>query len=381
MRMVFRTRALIASLVATLASALCAHAGTHEASCVVRISGNDLQLPLSDVLMNEIVNSEPFVSRTLTATLGDSAARRDSEYTFAFESVDGGPTGARGSRGPILVGKVTVTIAEGGPPKAPELLGAVCSQLRDALIRLSESDISLEREQLQEQEARLHDLEARHADLMARAEELQARTSSGSLAGWSPDTTRKLGAEIDNLKRNLAANTARHEAIARQLAELGAKAADAAESDPLLAQLMRIVEYRHMQLDQTRKLAESGQVSEVAVAEAESHVAEARIALLHGQEEAKERATGGLTTDLKRKLIELSIENAEMEAQLEERSARLAQIREEGLDELGRLYDQNIQPELRQAESGLEVMRKEVERMRGRLAQVRPPRFDVIVGQ
>lgn len=394
MKSVSESAALVISLaVAALASA----AGTREASCVIRILGNDLALPLSDRLIQEILQSEPFEARTANVVLKEASGHAGI-YTIAFETIDEMATGVAaggqsvvgrarmGGMGSmnlrhVLVGKLGVTIAEGGPPVAAELLTAVCNELRAALDQLYASDMEMERDQVAAYEQRVVDLEQRHAELVQQIEALKAKTSGDSLAGWTPVSTQKLAMEIDELKRNLASNRARHDAIAVQLAELNKNAQAQASQNPLLEQLAQIVRVREEQLAFARMAFEEGSASKTEIGELEAALADAQVALIRGREESLERVMAGMAGDLKRKLVDLSIENAEFEARLRERSERLAEVQSAGLDELGRKFEQKLMPELEQVERQLAETRSELEHARARAASARPPRLDVIVGR
>jgi len=387
MKSVSGSAALVISLaVAALASA----AGTREASCVIRILGNDLALPLSDTLIQEILQSEPFEARTARVVLKDAA--REEAFTISFETIDDAVVGSTGVPGRrlvpsgtttrlVLTGKVGVTIAEGGPPVAAELLTAVCNELRAALDQLYASDMEMERDQVASYEQRVLELEQRHAELSQQIEALKAKTSGDSLAGWTPVSTHKLAMEVDELKRNLASNRARHDAIAVQLAELNKNAQAQASQNPLLEQLAQIVRVREEQLAFARMAFEEGSASKTEIGELEAALADAQVALIRGREESLERVMAGMAGDLKRKLVDLSIENAEFEARLRERSERLAEVQSAGLDELGRKFEQKLMPELEQVERQLAETRSELEHARARAASARPPRLDVIVGR
>lgn len=187
--------------------------------------------------------------------------------------------------------------------------------------------------------------------------------SSGG--GGSPEQLREQFDDTRSMLRELSLDRvsveARREAIEERIDELRKNADVAAESDPMIAELLKIQEIRERQLEAARTLNATGRSANSELAQAEADMAHARIEFLKAQRAAAEQASGGVLRELNNELSNLIVRAAEIEARtqaLDESAEILADqtsvrttARREALQQKLKLLQQRLaQVEIDQAE-------------------------------
>lgn len=123
--------------------------------------------------------------------------------------------------------------------------------------------------------------------------------------------------ELRKLQLDLVGQNARQKALEAATAKVAKQAEARVESDPIAAELKKIVAVRIREVEQLTKLAEAGKVAASELAAAESAVAEATSKLLERRERSAHGGGADLLMRLNEELLMLSILTAETSARLD----------------------------------------------------------------
>lgn len=158
--------------------------------------------------------------------------------------------------------------------------------------------------------------------------ETQLRKTTGAV-DVSPASLRERMDSLQTQKESatieLAAKLARSDALAEQIAKLSSQIQSKIESDPIAAELSKVVDACQKELDREQK-APAG-YSASAVDQAAASLAQAKAKLLERQEAAANAAGGDVVSSWNRELMTLAVDIAELKARshaLDDRLTRYA---------------------------------------------------------
>ena len=206
-------------------------------------------------------------------------------------------------------------------------------------------------------------VEVDYADLSKRVKEQQAE-----MGGHSPEGARaalgKLEDERQRLELELAGMQARQKAVEEWIARTSNEMREAANTDPIIAELEKAQAAQERVVEVARRQFESGTISQSAVADAESKLSDVKIQLLERKRAGGATGGPGGTTDpltaLNRELQTISID-------IVDRKARLAFI-EKRTDRVRNAAAMAADYEILEAERA--TLRKELESARRELRMV-----------
>jgi hypothetical protein len=160
-------------------------------------------------------------------------------------------------------------------------------------------------------------LAAQEAD-RAENELMELQAKLRELSGSGPLSCAAVLGDISGLQREFqsiemkeASQSDTIEAITSKIAEAEAKATEKLKSDPVTNELQRLLELQILNLENVKKLVETGRTSQTDLADAEERLARARIELAKRREELTKSAGGDLIASLNNQLSNLSIEMAQ----------------------------------------------------------------------
>jgi hypothetical protein len=200
---------------------------------------------------------------------------------------------------------------EGKPvkPAAEEFMNAVVKNMCETLNIAADDFRSRIR-------ARIN-LAAQEAD-RAENELMELQAKLRELSGSGPLSCAAVLGDISGLQREFqsiemkeASQSDTIEAITSKIAEAEAKATEKLKSDPVTNELQRLLELQILNLENVKKLVETGRTSQTDLADAEERLARARIELAKRREELTKSAGGDLIASLNNQLSNLSIEMAQ----------------------------------------------------------------------
>lgn len=352
--------------------------GTHEASCIVRISSNPRVLPINDELIRTLLASTPVIGEPAREILGSKSEPYEEDLKISFELLREYESDEQN----MLVGNICVRVDEGCRPAADKFLFNMCQRLERALARVGEVDERRMRERLHEVEEELARAQAQFEELRAARRDLCEQAGRADLSRERiEDTIHELEEHKAELELKLAGSAAREAALTEQIAKLSEQAREAAEHDAVMAELKKVVELREQEVTRLQVLAEKGQASSKDLRVAQEPLAVARAELARRREEIGERMSGGMLVQLNKELVELSIQTAELEAALGHVQERLGEIRENDLLELADRYEREFEIPLDMARNALQQLAMDRYFLRDQLRNLRHPEVLVIGGE
>jgi hypothetical protein len=201
-------------------------------------------------------------------------------------------------------------------PRANEFLDAVIESLDARLLKWNQRSYDVDAKM-----QRLDQANADFAKRQAMVRDLEERVRT--ITGRSDVTLSKVGATLpkleeqrETLRLEVLGKQARQDALAASIEKLAKAAAERVETDPVAAELEKVVQARQQSYERTAQLHQTGNVSESELAQARAVVAEARAKMLERREAVKESSGGDLLGGLNRELATLSIDIAEGTAKL-----------------------------------------------------------------
>jgi hypothetical protein len=370
--------------------------GSYAASCLVQISTSG-SLMLDDQTVDALLNSTGLRDEALREVLGGPAsrfaARIDEVLNVSFSSVGraAGPTRAMGGSGraePVfertVLGRIDVEIAEDSdiPPVAEELLAKICARLTVAVAMLGEPG----REQLHREMAiadeELRRAEERLAELVSIRRDLWEAAAAADLPRAEVmDTIRHYEEEALSIEFSLAGLKARGEALTEQIAKIAEQMQALPETDPVAAELEKVISVRERELEYARSRQAAEAVSEHEVGRAIENLALAKAELAKQRQAVSKAAGGELLAEFNKELVRLSIETAELEGRREFLGVKLAKIKESHLLELADRYEREVGLQLALAQAAVQGATERLDAARHQLSTFRPPTVTVIGGK
>lgn len=352
--------------------------GTHEASCVVRITSDSAVLPMAEEFIQSLLTSTPVLGEPARELLGARSELYEEDFDISFESLTKpGPASERN-----LIGRIHVHLIGDVRPAADEFLAEVCRRLELALRQVGELDEERLRKRLAQVEEELERMDGQYKAIRATQRELLEQAGRNDLSrGAIEVTVRQLEDNKNGVELRLAGARAREAALAEQIAKIGQQVVGAAEGSAVLAELEKVVEIRERQLEYLKQRRESGLAPAAELDDAEEALARVRAELASVREHATETAGGGLLAGLNHKLVELSIDSAEAEATLAAVERRLAEIREKRLLELSDRYEREVELQLELSEQAVRQLTMEQYELKERIRDQQWPQVVVIGGR
>jgi hypothetical protein len=167
----------------------------------------------------------------------------------------------------------------------------------------------------------LHDLESK----------LRNRSDSVDV---SPETIHQLLSSLqtqrESLSLDLVAKQARADALAEQVAKFSDRLAKKVQGDPVAQELEKVVELQQKSADQLQAQCKAGVVPQAEADKAIVELAEARAKLLERKSLAASTAGGDTLAAWNRELMNLSVDQAELNARLKAINDRLNRLAEAG---------------------------------------------------
>ncbi|HUU99286.1 MAG TPA: hypothetical protein VM487_26430 [Phycisphaerae bacterium] len=388
--------------------------GSYAASCLVRISTVG-SLTLDDDTVSALLNSTGVLSEAVREVLGRPASRIDDVLNVSFSRVGpaagptrvgggsglqfldplsdsaAGPTrvgGGSGRAGPVfehtILGRIQLEISEDAKvkPAAEELLAKICERLTAAVASLSEPEREqLDREMVAADEG-LERAERRLAELVRVRRDLWEAAAAADLPRADIlDTIKHYEEEALSIEFSLAGLKARSEALTEQIAKIAQQMQAAPGTDPVAAELEKVVAVRERELEFRRVQQAAAVLSEREVGQAIENLALAKAELAKQRQAIAQAAGGDLLAEFNRDLVKLSIETAELEGRREFLQVKLAKVKERDLLELADRFEREVSLQLALAQTGVQAATERRDAVRHQLSTFRPPMVTVIGGK
>ena len=259
-------------------------------------------------------------------------------------------------------------------PAAKEFLNAMVSSLetyirddfqkrRDRALQLAHREQDVSAKQLDDATAQAQELRVKLRELAGRADV----STQGVTAAVS-----RLEEEKEKLELDLLGKKARREALEKEIAEQADRLQKQAQTDPVVAELKKVVEARETKLKQMRQMNEAGTATQSELNDAIATVAEARAKLAERERGGAigEGGGGQMLDALNRERITLSVDLHELEARLKLVEARLPGLRS-AMDQLDAL--QRAEGDLNNARDAQASSTNHLRDMSRRLESADPP--------
>jgi hypothetical protein len=176
--------------------------------------------------------------------------------------------------------------------------------------------------QFEHNQVEMDELRARHDGL---AKELREATGAVDVSTASVrDRLASLQTQKESATIELAAKQARSDALANQISNFSSQIQDKIKSDPIAAELSKIVGVRQKEFDRAQSTNKAGGATAGDVDQAMASLAEAKAKLLEREEAAANAAGGDIIAGWNRELMTLSVDLAELRARSKALDDRLA---------------------------------------------------------
>ena len=163
--------------------------------------------------------------------------------------------------------------------------------------------------------------------------EAKLRKQSDSI-DVSPATIHQLLSSLqtqrESLSLDLVAKQARAEALTEQIAKFSDQLAKKVEDDPVATELQKVVELQQKAADHLHEMFTRGLASPTEVDKANTELAEARAKLVERKSLAASTAGGDTLAAWNRELMNLSVDQAELNARLKAINERLNRLSDAG---------------------------------------------------
>ena len=337
--------------------------GTHQASCLLKITWQPDRIPLDHISIEMLLNSSGVMGRAAREVLGlPYDEKLKDRVAVAFGPInDGGDDEEQ-----FLMAQLEISISEEGdsevPAAAVEFQAALCAHLQETIEVLGEDvsgqfeeRIGRARGELDEARENLSRIYGVQQSLCAEAHQVDLERD------YIMDMLRQLEGQRRELEMDRMAQRARREAIERQLARIAEQVKDSVGNDPIVRELERVVEIQTRRHRKIQQASEEKMASESEVLESEEQLAHAKAQLAQQRQEAVRSSNGEIMQQLNHELITLSISAEELEARFMFVSEQLEKSRP--LLELANRYEQEVSLRLPMA-------RERVERSMGRVHEL-----------
>jgi hypothetical protein len=352
--------------------------GTREASCIVRIAADRDLLPLNESLVAHLLDSSPILAEPAREVMGLAGEDIERAVTLYYNLLNEAHTKSDS----VLVGSIFVAVdADAGRsrPAAEEFLRAVVQRLETALQKVGEAQAQNLRQQHAHVEQELQRVQAELEAIGNRERELLAAAGRGPLRrSLIESASVRLQGDLDDAELVLAGLAAAEQALTEQIAKVGQRAVEAAETSPVVAEMAKVVELREQRVEYLGRMHEAGMVEGTEMTAAQEQVALARVQLLERREAAAARAGAGVLEKLNQELVQKSIEFAGALARRQTLQARLADMRARNLLELSERWASEVELPRDQAERALQRLTSEQQELAARLRSLRLPEVSVI---
>jgi hypothetical protein len=203
-----------------------------------------------------------------------------------------------------------------------------------------------------------------------------ARVAGGPTVGNVKEEAGKLEEQQDESGIEAAAMHAEQEQVAKEISRLEAEAHAAAESDPAVAELQKIVD-----LKQQKLLALANGMSEqnpefVEKSRAlKEEIAEARVTLLERQAAVEQASGGDLLTDLRKRMVMVDIDLAQSTARSDALAQRLRALAEA---EEPAARAESVRSELEQIEAQIQALEPQLQAAEEKVGRIPPARVRIV---
>ena len=298
--------------------------GTRAASCLVKIITDPSVLPLGEDTINYLIRSSSVYDRAVEKTLAVplqnvrmSLAAKVPEQAVS----EGPPTEQR-----ILL-SLHVSLADNLKPAARELLEALVTNFRSAVVKACESEL-----QRLDEQVRLTDEEVQYADrqLMEVQQRLRALSDQDSSSQTLRSRITAITSELQSLELERASQEAYREALLKRIKEIQGEVERTVHDDPIAAELNQIIQRRMAELKTAQGILEAGRTTPVGLAAMEDKLAMARIDLARRREELAKTGSAAGLAQLTGELTTLTLE-------AEKTQARERQLKQQHQDMRNRL--------------------------------------------
>ncbi|MBP8303577.1 MAG: hypothetical protein KBE04_05555 [Phycisphaerae bacterium] len=204
-----------------------------------------------------------------------------------------------------------------------------------------------------------------------KSTDLDGGLSTGQL------TAKRLGliGAMESSETDLASLQARRLAIEQQIAELNQRISERVAGDPLLRDLQKLVEIQSEVEQNAKRMVELGKADSQHLGEVLEGVVKAKVEMARQREAVAQAAGGELLTKYHSELSEISVRQAEMEAQLGVVRDQLRKV-EAQLAQAATTMPQRIERDL--AMKSLRQAEERIQDLRQRLASLQAPTITII---
>lgn len=354
-----------------------------SATCVLRIATNSLDVPLTcDEMVEGLLRS----NGVLREAAGEVGIQTDqlNDKDFIHVSFGQSQLGRVGVRATNIAGMFAITLNSdkaGMNELAGRLMTAMCKRLSETLAESAESERAHLQAQLATAEKAVAEAQQRLAVIHAVQQQLCDAAGQSHLAR---DAVLAAGiaaeAQLRDIDTKLTGLHARQKALAEQIARIGLEAEKTAASDAVAVELEKVVKFREAEVETARARVKAAVVSAQEGNVSEERLAEARAELARQRQLANANAGGNLLSDLNKEVLMLAVDIAEAEARREFISKQLAEARGKKLLELADRYEREVEIPLHAARSAAERATRDLEDIRARVQEYRPPTVTILGG-
>jgi hypothetical protein len=322
--------------------------GTREASCIVRIAADRDLLPLNESLVAHLLDSSPILAEPAREVMGLAGEDIERAVTLYYNLLNEAHTKSDS----VLVGSIFVAVdADAGRsrPAAEEFLRAVVQRLETALQKVARRSAEPAQQHAHvEQELQRVQAESRRSGTASVS--CWRRPAGGHCAAASSISFCAATGRLGRCELVLAGLAAAEQALTEQIAKVGQRAVEAAETSPVVAEMAKVVELREQRVEYLGRMHEAGMVEGTEMTAGQNKLPWPRVQLLERREAAAARAGAGVLEKLNQELVQKSIEFAGALARRQTLQARLADMRARNLLELSERWASEVELPRDQAE-------------------------------
>lgn len=374
-------------LTTILMALLAMWAGTAQAqpsaSCVIRIESDSSTLPLHPDMVNALVQS----SGVMEAALGSHVEALRADDMAGTEWIDVKLI-CMERRSDLLIGQLRVELWDNVYGNARDMdlvsdvLHGVCAQLQSIFEQTGREDqghlaqqVAAAEESLARARAELEHVQQAEHELCAAAGRYQL--DRDQVLAEVEDLRR----QMESIEMELQSLTARRSALAKQIAEVGERAAKETEQDPVVAELEKVVSLRQAELAELIKRVDEGLATQSETRRVQEEVARARAELAQYRRTAVQQAGGAWLDDLNKALVSVSSELLSENAKRTVIEARLEDVEKRNLLELVNRYDREVRLEREMAELAVRRALSELHELTQQKRSYQSPRVTVLGGR
>lgn len=368
-------------------------AASERASCVLRVSYDPNIVTFNSKIVTSLIESTGVSAAAIEEVFGMSASEVPPRtVTINYSELPWGnldrirelKRGKITGDAHVQVGQLTVDIEERPDDRevdVQELMLKVCEKLENAFMEASMLERQMYEEHLARAKAEVERARAQLQQLHDTAEKLRQR------AGRSQLDRNAVLAELQQLEEKergldsrLVALRAHRQAVTEQIAKIAGQVEVELEHSDIAGDLKEVIRLREQQIKLLTAKAEEGLTTPAALIDVQEALAEARVRYAEYRNELAASAGDDVLEDLNQRLVELSIEAAEVEAELEFVRNQLAEAANNNLRELANTYEREVHLRERVLEHNLEEAMATRQHLKRRLDTLFPTRVTVIGG-